>query len=50
MGLFKVLSEKLKSQNNETVLSLQYCKLIKEQNVNAEEWMDHLRITKNKYW
>ena len=31
MGLFEVLSEEIKSQHNETVLSLQYCKLIWEQ-------------------
>ena len=38
------------------ILSLQYCKFTREQNENAEEWMDHLRINENecgykeKYW
>ena len=35
--MFKVLSEKFQSQHNETILSLQYCKLIREQRENAEE-------------
>ena len=29
-GLFQVLNEKLKSQHNKTMLSLPYCKLIRE--------------------
>ena len=48
-GLFEVLNEKFKLQHNATILSLQYCKLIKEQNKNGKEWMDHLRIKANKY-
>ena len=46
MGLFEVLSEKCRGQHNETVLSLQYCKIITEQRKNAEEWMGCLRIRK----
>ena len=37
--LFKVFSDKFKPQRNEAMLSLQYCKLTKELNKNAEEWM-----------
>ena len=29
-------------------LSLQYCKLIREQNENAEKWMGYLRIKVNE--
>ena len=31
VGLFKVLSQKFKPQHNKIILSLQYCKLIREQ-------------------
>ena len=37
MEFFQGLSEKFKPQHNETILQLQYCKLIKEKNVNADE-------------
>ena len=43
-----MLIEKFKPQHNQTVLQSQYCKLIKEQNENAEEWMDHFRIKANE--
>ena len=34
--LFEVLSEKFKPQHNETILSLQYCKVARKQNENTE--------------
>ena len=34
-------------QYHETTL-LQYCKLVREEEENAEEWMGHLRIKANK--
>ena len=37
LGLFEVLSEKLKRQHNEIMLSLQYCELIREENESTEE-------------
>ena len=40
-GLFEVLSAKFRTHDNETNLSLQYCKLVKEQNGNAKEWIGH---------
>ena len=46
-GLFLVLSEKFKLQHNETVLSLQYWTLTREENKNAEEWISHLRLKSN---
>ena len=48
IGLLKVLSEKLKSHNNETIWSLQHCKLVREQNENAEGRMGCLRIKANE--
>ena len=48
MGLFEVVSEKFKPQYNETILSLQYNNLIREQGENAEEWLGHLRIKANE--
>ena len=41
-GLYKVHSVKFKPSPNETVLLLEYCKLAREQNSNAEELMSHL--------
>ena len=46
--LFGVLSEKFKPWHNETLLPLQYCKLIRQESVNAEEWMDCLKIRANE--
>ena len=40
----EAIDDKLKTQHNETVLSLQYCKLAREQNENDKEWMGHLRL------
>ena len=31
-----------------TILSLQYCKLIRKQSESAEEWMPHVRIKANE--
>ena len=42
LGLFEVFSEQFKSKLSETILSLQYCKLIRQQSENAEEWMNCL--------
>ena len=36
-----------KLQCDKTILLLQYHKLTREQNENAEEWMDHLRLKVN---
>ena len=44
IALFAVLSENFKLQHNETILSVQYCKLIRQQSENAQEWADPLRI------
>ena len=30
------------------IISLQYCKLVREQKENAREWMGHLRMKANK--
>ena len=46
-GLLKVLSAKFKMQHDETIVSLQYCKLVREEE-SAEELMDHLIIKANK--
>ena len=45
--LFELLSEKIRPQQNRTILSLQYCKLIREQSQNADEWMGHIRMKAN---
>ena len=39
---------KFKPQHNERILSLQYCKLMREQIKNAKQWMGILRIRANK--
>ena len=43
-GLFTMLTNKLKSQNNETMKSLQFHMLGRQRNVNTEEWMGRLRL------
>ena len=48
MGLFKVLSELFKSQHIETVLPLQYCKLLGEPSDDAAEWIGCLRVKANE--
>ena len=49
VGLFDVLSEKFKLQHNQTILSLKYWKLIREQSKNADEWVGYLRMKANEY-
>ena len=39
-----MISRKFKPQYNETILSLQYCKLTTEEKENTEEWMGHMRV------
>ena len=46
-GLFEAQSEKFKPQHNETILSLQYCELIREKKESAEEWMGCQGVTAN---
>ena len=41
--------DKCKPQHNETIVSLQYCKLAREQNENAKEWIGHLGKKLNEY-
>ena len=48
MELFEVKSEKFKPQNYETFLCLQYCKLIREQSKNSEEWKGHTTMKANE--
>ena len=43
-NIFKTFSSKVKHQCNETVKSIQYCKLNMHHSKNAEEWMKRLRI------
>ena len=40
--------DKFKPQHNETVLSLQYCKLTSQQKENIKEWMVCQRIKTNE--
>ena len=41
-------SENFKLQHNETILSLKYSKLAREQNENAEEWKGCPRLEANE--
>ena len=41
-GLFKIFTNKFKQQFNETIKSLQFCKLSRQDGENAEEWMGRL--------
>ena len=43
-GLFTTLDNKFKPQYNETIKSLQSCKLVGQPNEDAEEWMSRLRL------
>ena len=45
-GLFKMLNEKFKLQHNETILSLQYRKLLRDNSKSVPEWMGWLIIGK----
>ena len=48
MELFKVLRVKFKPQHTLTILSFQYCKIIREQSKNTKEWVGHLGIKANE--
>ena len=43
-GLFTTLNNKFKAQYNETITSLQFLKLGRQTNKNAEEWISRLRL------
>ena len=43
-GLFAILNQKLWQQNSKTILSLQYCKLGKQDEETPKDWMGRLRI------
>ena len=47
-GLFSILNVKFKPQHAETVKSLQYCKLSREDNKSVEGWMDCVGIKANE--
>ena len=44
VGLLQMLDEQFKLQYHKTVLSLQYCKILRDIEEIAEEWMGHLRL------
>ena len=48
-GLFTTLNNKFKPQDNETIKTLQFHKLFRQGNANAEEWMGRLRLTAVQY-
>ena len=48
-GLFTTLNNKFKAQYNENIKSLQFQKLVRYKNENAEEWMGRLRLTAIEY-
>ena len=48
-GLFEVITQNFKLQHNDTILLLQYCKLIREEKENTEEWMAWLRVKANEF-
>ena len=43
-GLFEMLNSKFKPQYNDTIKSLQLCKLMRQANENTEEWMGRIRV------
>ena len=43
-GLFATLNNKFKAQYNDTIKSLQFCKLGRQMNENAEEWIGRVRL------
>ena len=43
-GLFEVLSDIFKPQHIKAILSMQYCKLGREQNINVGEWIGTLDL------
>ena len=44
-GLFDMVVRKFKLQCNKTIKSFQFCKLIRQSNEIAEEWLGRLRTT-----
>ena len=49
MRPFEILSENFKPEHNKKLLPLQYCKLMRKQSENAEEWRGHLRMKANEW-
>ena len=47
-GLFKILTNTFRPQFNETIKSLQFCKLIRYNRENAEEWMGKIMAISNR--
>ena len=43
-GQFEIFNNRFKPQDNETIILLQFCKLVRQQNESAEEWVGRLRI------
>ena len=43
-GLLETLKSKFRPQHNEASLSLQYCKLSRQNNENSKQWGGRLRI------
>ena len=43
-----MLSEIFKPEHNKEMPSLQFCKLTREQNEKAKEWMGQLRLNANE--
>ena len=43
-GLFETLNSKFRPQFNKLIKSLQFIKLCRSQNENAEEWIGRLKI------
>ena len=44
-GLFKILTNKFRPKFNETIKSLQFSKLSRQNGENAEEWMGRLWLS-----
>ena len=44
-GLFETLAIKFRLQFNETIKSLQFCKLNRQDGKSTEEWMGRLRVS-----
>ena len=44
-GLFEILTNKFRPQFSETIKSLQFCKLSRQKEENAEEWMGRLWLS-----
>ena len=44
-----VIAQKVKNkqQYNETILSVQYCKLLRDNSKSVEEWMGQIRMNAN---